>query len=294
MIYLSRADLEANLDPGWAEIANQARDALFAADQSSVDPEQRVQARKKVIDDNEKIWKDKRIKNKMRDLSFNKCWYCETEETRSDTAVDHFRPKNGVKECIDHPGYWWLAFDWSNYRYSCTFCNEKRKDEDTKITGGKGTNFPLVDPDARLYEPGDLTVEKPVLLDPLEEQDVLLLSFNPDGTAISFYSEKERPVFYKRATDSILYYNLNQKGLKERRQKLICETIKELVAEGDKYFSRSDNAQDRSAQEAFGDILKKLSSMISPKAEYSATAKCMLSNFQDRPWVYTFMRSRMV
>jgi hypothetical protein len=293
MIYLSREDFEASLDPQWIEVASRARDALLVADQSFTETEAREKARKKVIKDKEGVWKDKRLTDKMRALSFNKCWYCETEETRSDTAVDHYRPKSAVKECPEHSGYWWLAFDWENYRYSCTYCNEKRIDQETKLTGGKGTSFPLVHPDARLFEPGDLTVEEPMLLDPLIEGDVLLLSFDPDGGATSFYAEEKEPTMYKRVKDSIFYYNLNKEELKERRQKLICKTIKDLVAEGDKYFSRIQ-LNDRSAREAFNDTLKKLRAMVSPSAEYSAAAKCILSFYRDRPWVESFMRSRMM
>lgn len=43
--------------------------------------------------------------------SHKKCWYCECVQSRSDMAVDHFRPKNRVEECKGHPGYYWLAFD---------------------------------------------------------------------------------------------------------------------------------------------------------------------------------------
>jgi len=293
MIYLSRDDFEASLDPQWIEAANRAKDELFAADQSSADITDRAQARKKAIKENEGVWKDKRLTDKMRALSFNKCWYCETEETRSDTAVDHYRPKNAVKECPEHSGYWWLAFDWDNYRYSCTYCNAKRIDQVTNVTGVKGTCFPLVNPDARVFEPGDLTVEEPTLLDPMVEGDIILLSFDPDGTATSFFVEEKEPILYKRVKDSILYYNLNKEELKERRQRIICKTIKDLVNEGDIYFSRIQ-LNDRSAREAFNGILKKLRAMVSPSAEYSSAAKCILSYFRDRPWVDIFMRSRMM
>lgn len=293
MIYLSRDDFEASLDAKWIEVANRAKAELLAADESSADPTERAKARKKAIKDNEKVWKDKRLTDKMRALSDNKCWYCETEETRADTAVDHYRPKSAIKECPEHPGYWWLAFDWYNYRYSCTYCNEKRIDQDTNVTGGKGTCFPLVNPDTRVFEAGDLTVEEPTLLDPMIEGDVILLSFDPDGTATSFFAEEKEPVLYKRVKDSILYYNLNKKEIKERRQKIICKTIKDLVNEGDIYFSRIQ-LNDRSAREAFNRILKKLRAMVSPGAEYSAAAKCILSYFRDRPWVDIFMRSRIM
>ena len=75
------------------------------------------------------IWHE--LKEELEKCSHHKCWYCESNQDRSDNNVDHFRPKGRVTECPDHEGYWWLAFIWTNYRFSCTFCNSRRKDPET-------------------------------------------------------------------------------------------------------------------------------------------------------------------
>ena len=85
----------------------------------------------------------------------DKCAYCETliGATRAPGHAEHFRPKSGTKNKdniedryvtgatidhdgskIDHPGYFWLAYNWKNLVPSCTNCN----------TGpGKKNMFPI-------------------------------------------------------------------------------------------------------------------------------------------------------
>ena len=106
---------EIRLPDGWQEKADKLRDQLIAA----APPE-----RKEIIKKNADVWRE--VKDALSALSHGKCWYCECKEIRSDNPVDHFRPKNRVADCDGHEGYWWLAFDWHNYRFSCTYCNSRR------------------------------------------------------------------------------------------------------------------------------------------------------------------------
>jgi len=292
MILIDIEEVRQRIPPEWQAEANQALEALNAADRSSDDPAEKKKARKAIIDSNnyQKIWK--KLNPILSEISCHKCWYCETNETRSDTAVDHFRPKSAVKECPEHEGYWWLAFDWQNYRYTCQFCNEKRIDQDSGITGGKGTCFPLVTPETRVFVPGDLYREDPVLLDPFVEADVMSLAYEEDGTAQPRWKEDTYPVLYRRAKDSILLYNLNKKELKERRQTMTCLKIKELINRGDKYFHRMQH-DDPSARDSFNEIIKDLKSMVSRQAEYSAAAMSIITFYRDHPWVDAFVSTRL-
>ena len=78
-------------------------------------------------------------KQALLDLFNGKCAFCETpirEGMHGD--VEHFRPKGGVieedgskakyldKKGVerDHPGYYWLAYDWRNLLPSCQLCNQ--------------------------------------------------------------------------------------------------------------------------------------------------------------------------
>jgi hypothetical protein len=58
----------------------------------------------------------------------NVCGYCGCGLPRNDRGdVDHYRPKARVVEDNDHGGYWWLAYNASNYLLSCSVCNRVRK-----------------------------------------------------------------------------------------------------------------------------------------------------------------------
>lgn len=99
----------------------------------------------------ESIWGELKawlVKNVFHD----KCAYCETREVRSPYHAEHFRPKGRVtiktgprkqQVCtttdendkpIKHPGYFWLAYDWTNLLPSCNYCNTAQ---------GKKNQFPV-------------------------------------------------------------------------------------------------------------------------------------------------------
>ena len=91
-----------------------------------------VQNGAKVADFSE-VWRS--AKERLKEVSRGKCWYCEARQMRSDNAVDHFRPKSL---------YPWLAFKLHNFRYACTFCNSIRTNPETGESEGKGDHFPLL------------------------------------------------------------------------------------------------------------------------------------------------------
>jgi uncharacterized protein (TIGR02646 family) len=77
----------------------------------------------------------KKAKAQLRAETFGKCAYCEAStSTVAYGDVEHFRPKSV---------YWWLAYCYDNYLFSCQICNQQHKKD----------NFPLRDGAERLDEP---------------------------------------------------------------------------------------------------------------------------------------------
>ena len=63
------------------------------------------------------LWKP--AKNQLRRESNDKCAYCEADtKVVAHGDVEHFRPKNV---------YWWMAYCYDNYLYSCQICNQTFK-----------------------------------------------------------------------------------------------------------------------------------------------------------------------
>jgi uncharacterized protein (TIGR02646 family) len=122
-------------------------------------------------------------------LFHEKCAYCESELRNVEWDVEHFRPKGSVAECPDHPGYYWLAYEWTNLYPACKFCNQQREDKPswdnptTGGTGGKATKFPLADETTRVMShlAGNIADEQTLLLDPCTEDPERHLLFDPKG-----------------------------------------------------------------------------------------------------------------
>lgn len=265
MRYINNKDLK--FPEGWTDRADKAKRAIELGE--------------KTIDQQSAIWGE--LKCKLRDLSHKKCWYCEIKQERSYNTVDHFRPKNEVADTVPmHKGYWWLAFDHTNFRYSCTFCNSLLKNPETGVTGGKGTKFPLIPGSPRGYEPGEEEKESPMLLDPCVPQDPGLLDFlADDGSLCARF--RDNSIRQKRAEESINIYHLNHPSLNEQRRALAVK-INSWIKRANMLYPRC-NTGDPISDQAFDEIVCNLANAISEKADLSSFAKRMISGSRNIEWV---------
>lgn len=222
-----------------------------------------------IIEANKGLWSE--LKEHLANLRNRKCWYSESINAGAHCHVDHFRPKtNALDELGDNKGgYWWLAFEWINYRYSGPAANVRKKDY-----------FPVLQNKANNY--GENTnLEDILLLDPITMGDPSKLSFDGVEGKVIPKSLDVNSRDYKRAFYSIERYNLNVEGLKEgRRQKygkamnLILQSQKLLVLQTVNY--------DISRQNDVINIWKELRDLSHPDSEYSATVKyCLKSSGHD-------------
>jgi len=99
------------------------------------------------------------LKSHLQNLFNYKCAYCESFFGHVAFGdVEHFRPKGDVDEEDNHPGYYWLAYEPTNYLPSCQLCNQGT---------AKKNKFPIAGPGKRAYSKDDpLEEEKPLLLNP--------------------------------------------------------------------------------------------------------------------------------
>ena len=107
------------LPNGWEQRAQDATDAVMVNGDD--------------VNDHSDVWRD--FKPSLETIVGKKCWYCESKQSRSDKEVEHFRPKKRVTGVTPpHSGYKWLTFDYRNLRYSCAFCNKRRRDKERACT----------------------------------------------------------------------------------------------------------------------------------------------------------------
>ena len=80
-----------------------------------------------------KIYGHTTVKKGLIKAQHDKCCFCESKVSHiSYGDVEHFRPKGGVRQTpkgpLGKPGYYWLAYEWSNLFFSCQLCNQRFKD----------------------------------------------------------------------------------------------------------------------------------------------------------------------
>jgi hypothetical protein len=216
--------------------------------------------------------------------SHDKCWYVECKNLGTDDDIDHYRPKFGVKEEPDHPGYYWLAFEWTNLRLSCHRANRPRTNPETGETGGKAEHFPLIDSQTRARGPDDnLSLEVPALLDPTKLADVVLLSFKPNGEVDLSPEFKGQPLPEAKFEASRLFLHLNWPKFTDARVMLynrIARTIDRGVRE-----APQDYGGIHAAGEAFADACRDLLTAMAAREEYSAAARVYVESFKHVWWV---------
>ena len=240
----------------------------------------------------DKVWgelKEWLIKNVFHD----KCAYCETREVRSPYHAEHFRPKGrvrfrstGVKklvtpiiqdeegENVEHPGYFWLAYNWANLLPSCNDCNSAL---------GKNDQFPVkkvhvgikrltISEAAKLrrkeiqsfkrqevyyLQPEDLNeLEEPLLLNPYLDNPSDHIVFGDCGViAAKEGSEKGEA--------SLVVYDLGAENLRIARQEAQDKALKIYSTE----FSRGEN---KTISQRISEAKQALRGYIDGEKPYSA------------------------
>jgi uncharacterized protein (TIGR02646 family) len=167
------------------------------------------------------VYSRPQIRESLTALFAGKCAYCEsTYAATQPVDVEHYRPKAAVAEAKNHLGYYWLAADWENLLPSCIDCNRVREQTAEKKSGmsGKGTRFPLLQESTRMRGPQDPKREKPLLLNPCDDNPEAFLQFNESGLVRpKARSGPDR----KRAKASIAIYGLNRIGLVSSRREIL-------------------------------------------------------------------------
>ncbi len=294
----------------WIIKAQQLTDKLVAAPTEA--------ARKKIIDDNKEFWSEAKAH-----LPYSeKCWFSEAKEAVSPYDVEHFRPKNAVsryaavknihesisdtveKQSLEQnisknieaqrsdwtqerryrgEGYWWLAFSHNNYRVAGSSINVK-----------KSTRFPLQIGSPIACNPDfDTSTEQVVLLDPTNETDPNLLTFNSDGSVSPSYTDIAK-YEYLRALVSIDIYGLNKLPNLTEGRKNKWKFCVDLIQNNQNWYTQiayllnneSNEINDLivKAIEQFDKNNESLRNLLNKNADYTAVALSCLKSY-DYEWI---------
>jgi len=229
--------------------------------------------------------KDKLYKRAMPFLLklFNeKCAYCESVISNTQPGdVEHYRPKGRLKDLdgkivkvkignqeVEHPGYWWLCYEWKNLLPSCIDCNRRRNHGDDEIAAGKADLFPIAG--KRAINPDDpLGDEQALLLNPTDDD------FDP-SVHFDFQSDgKIKPkTTQAQTTSDLLGLNVREK-LVEMRAEKYSEGIYHITAFLGSMIAILDTPGQMSDREKA--LRLKINAMWEGRTQYSAFAKLALA-----------------
>ncbi|WP_162128421.1 HNH endonuclease family protein [Flavobacterium phycosphaerae] len=252
MIFINIDNYEPEHD--WLERADNLTTQLLAA----ATPEEITT----IITDNENLWGQ--LKQHFCDILRRKCWYSESINDFAHCHVDHFRPKARAidEQGNDQGGYWWLAFNWRNYRYSAPAGNVRKRDY-FHVNANKATT------------PADALENEDIrFLDPTEPDDPDKLKFNNEGI-VSPKSDNENSRDNIQAEYTIRRMNLNMVGLVEGRKDKYRKTAR-LIRQTEELLALQAVTFDLARRQSIKAKQLELFELSNRFSEYSAAVKYCL------------------
>lgn len=218
-----------------------------------------------IIEDKQTLWLDDRIRNWLLGQFNNKCWYSEAQDSVSSIHVDHYRPKGRITDDVagtTSDGYWWLTFEWRNYRMCGQLLNVKKRDV-----------FPFADARrGRANDPASLDLESPFLIDPCK-QEARFISFElqDEETCEAVLAGGLQPDEADRATRTIKILGLNRIARLNSKRAAFWKDCRMEIAN----YHGAAGAQCLKlvAQAAVTDKLKK---MVAYEAEFSSVVEACI------------------
>ena len=257
--------------PGWVPWTNArwngwlARSKQLVGDLAALEVGGQRDERNALIDANRAHWAE--LKSWLLALSAGKCWFSEVRELYSHYDVEHFRPKKEAKalDSTMRDGYWWLAFDYMNFRACGTVGNRK-----------KGGWFPLQNGSlCSTYANPCEESESRYLLDPVDDDDVAMIAFDEEGKVIpmpgiSAWNQE-------RVIETVKRLKLNEHvPLAEARRK-IWQQVDRLIDDFAIAKARCGGGNNPVAKEKLKQVRARVRELTDPKAELSAVARwCLL------------------
>ncbi|PSD50783.1 hypothetical protein C7E25_02345 [Stenotrophomonas maltophilia] len=253
--------------PGWIPWTQAQWDAWLVTSKqlvvslATLEAERGRDERNALIDRNKPHWDV--LKPWLLALSGGKCWFSEVRELYSHYDVEHFRPKKVAKalDGVERDGYWWLAFDYMNFRLCGNVGNRK-----------KGGWFPL--------KPGSLcsTYGEPCeesetryLLDPVDDDDVSLIAFDEEGKVIPVpgASDWEK----ERVNVTVQRLKLNEHvPLAEERRK-VWQKVDALIDDFFAAKAKCSTGNNPAAKAKLLEVRSRVREMTQRSAELSAVAR---------------------
>jgi hypothetical protein len=228
--------------------------------------------RAEIIDKNQALWRDDRIRVWLLNQFKNKCWYTEAYESVSAIHIDHYRPKGRIRDLDgkEDEGYWWLAFDWKNYRICGQLINTKKSDV-----------FPTAEQlRADFANPTSLHFEAPILIDPLKDESRLISYEKDEDACIAVPAADLNESEKYRAEKTIEILGLNRLSkLNQKRADFWKDCLMEIA---DYIGAEGPQALRLVAQAS---VLRELKKKVTYEAEFSSVSEACIRKNAPAPLI---------
>lgn len=226
-------------------------------------------AGRKKFDFDAKIYAAPTVKRTLLRAQHDKCAFCESKFTHVGFGdVEHFRPKAAHRQHprapLVRPGYYWLAYAWSNLFASCQLCNQRHKKN----------LFPLEDPSRRAR-----SHDRPV-----EDEAPLLIDCGAEDPEafIGFRGEVAFPIGENaRGRETISTLGINRKALVEERRRYLdkIHLLTRLIRELERSVGTSRGTRDPGIEADRADLRRyraRLRKLTRDEAPYASMVRSML------------------
>jgi uncharacterized protein (TIGR02646 family) len=238
---------------------------MFVQELAELDVAGKREERNVLIDSKREHWAQ--LKPWLLALSDGKCWFSEVRELYSHYDVEHFRPKKEAKDLddIQRDGYWWLAFDYMNFRVCGNVGNRK-----------KGGWFPLQRGSrCSTYAAPCEESEARYLLDPIDDDDVSLIAFDEEGKVIP--APGTSPWEQERVHETVKRLKLNEHGVLAEERRKIWQKLDRLIEDFEAAKARCGAGNNPAAKAKLLEVRARIREMTVKNAELSSVARwCVL------------------
>lgn len=217
----------------------------------------------------------KKLSKYLKRFYNKKCGYCETSfKIESSLSMDHYRPK-GKLIGEDHPGYYWLEYEYTNLLPACFGCNHVKSSHFPidKSKGKRVTQPPMrnncLDMEACRVNSEIHIAEKPLLLHPEVDKPEEHLIFLPTGEVNGITTKGET---------SVRIYKLNRDELITARKVAIDELFRTVIVPLGQFWKK-----EITKEILFHDLNKELIKIKvagNPQNEYSRLGWFLFEEFE--------------
>ena len=221
------------------------------------------------------------VLQKLNMLYHHKCAYCEAKTGHGAAfQVEHYRPIDTLKDVDDHPGYYWLAYEWSNLLLACPKCN--RSKSNAFPIKGKRVAEPWPNQSDWVANATGFRDEKAGLLHPEIDDPGLHLCFSNDGrvnVVADSYKGRQTIDLCKLNRDALIIARKSKFQDLVRRFKACLTTVSQL----EKELKLSARDCDTLIKYEFQAVFDELVSLGQADQEFSRLGTEMFQHFES--WI---------